>query len=603
MFWATLRTKDNEKFLTDDTEIFKVITEDNTEGDGEVENPDNFYPVKSSGVTLYKNSSAPNTVEKSKYLTTVIDTEYYLKKSCTLTDPVITIKYKGFISANYAYIKEFKRFYFITNIVSVNQDYWMVYLHVDVLMSFHSDFFISYGMVLRNEYYSNTFIEDNRVSFSTKPVITYYESDVSPFENIVRFVGDTNNTRYLLMVTSGKSPQMNRPMTTIVGDGRKSGNSGFGAYSPSINMYILDEPNLISLTKKLRTINWTDDFDAFFENPGEQLVSLMALPVSIPTITTSEDIEIGNVTFDGVKGYRVMNDLIFSFNAGKITIPNINNSFFDYNPYRQLVCYAPFIGYFEIDPSLVVGKTLYFKYSLDLYSGNCNLYIEDDSTSLYVKSGSMGISVPLSSTNSAEVAKNKTLGLLTAGLAVATGTVVGGSTGLIIGMNGASSGIDSLGSSTTPLITQNSNQKLLGSGYQPININDIFGSPTVEFPLSNPKIYPNGLLKYGAYRTFTSLRTNYQMCGVGGGSASWYSPMTIFIQDRRLTPLEYGHHFNKLNGKPLGEIRQLAFLHGYTEIGDIRLDNIPDALSVEISELTELLHNGVIFPDMPSDSS
>ena len=85
-------------------------------------------------INLYYNSSESNKIGKS--LNNVIELNGYLRDKSGVVNPVITIKAKNLSSYNYCYIPEFKRYYFIDEIVSVKNGLWRVSLHVDVLESF-----------------------------------------------------------------------------------------------------------------------------------------------------------------------------------------------------------------------------------------------------------------------------------------------------------------------------------------------------------------------------------------------------------------------------------------------------------------------------------
>lgn len=102
-------------------------------------------------ITLYRNISEYNAVNKSiTELTTLTGT---LREESSIIDPVITISdidsYIG--SMNYAYIPEFNRYYFITNIESVRNNLWRVSFHVDVLYTYREQIKGNSAIIERNE--------------------------------------------------------------------------------------------------------------------------------------------------------------------------------------------------------------------------------------------------------------------------------------------------------------------------------------------------------------------------------------------------------------------------------------------------------------------
>lgn len=59
-----------------------------------------------------------------------------LKEETSVTSPIILIQIDNPTEYNYAYIPEFKRYYFISDMVSVRTGLWRISMQVDVLMSF-----------------------------------------------------------------------------------------------------------------------------------------------------------------------------------------------------------------------------------------------------------------------------------------------------------------------------------------------------------------------------------------------------------------------------------------------------------------------------------
>lgn len=85
-------------------------------------------------ITLYVNSSERQAISKS--LSNGITLTGSLRNESSVINPTILIEATNPSSYNYAYISEFGRYYFITDIVSVRTNLWRVSMSVDVLMSF-----------------------------------------------------------------------------------------------------------------------------------------------------------------------------------------------------------------------------------------------------------------------------------------------------------------------------------------------------------------------------------------------------------------------------------------------------------------------------------
>ena len=97
-------------------------------------------------ITLYQNSSESNRLTKD--LSNPIHLEGTLRTTTSVKNPVITIESSSdIISRNYAYIEEFDRYYYISDIKSIRNGLWEVTFNCDVLMSFRSDILNSYGLI------------------------------------------------------------------------------------------------------------------------------------------------------------------------------------------------------------------------------------------------------------------------------------------------------------------------------------------------------------------------------------------------------------------------------------------------------------------------
>ena len=72
---------------------------------------------------------------------------------------------------NYAYIPEFERYYFVTNIVNVRNNLWEVHFHVDVLQTYWNDYKYSPSVISRSETLRVKDLVDNRL-WATKDRLT-----------------------------------------------------------------------------------------------------------------------------------------------------------------------------------------------------------------------------------------------------------------------------------------------------------------------------------------------------------------------------------------------------------------------------------------------
>lgn len=140
----------------------------------------------SFNIHFTQTSSAVNVVDKQFSLGGV-DIEGTLRNGSSLIDPVLIIEANapGFHSNgyNYCYVEEFGRYYFITDIVSINYSLWEIHCHVDVLMSYKEQIKEQTAIVARQEAKYNLMLDDGIfMSYQNPKIQTKYFSVEGPFE-------------------------------------------------------------------------------------------------------------------------------------------------------------------------------------------------------------------------------------------------------------------------------------------------------------------------------------------------------------------------------------------------------------------------------------
>lgn len=200
--------------------------------------------------------------------------------------------------------------------------------------------------------------------------------------------------------------------------------SGIGVLTTTFKM---TKDRLQQLGRFLWGSNIFDNFSLICNNPIENIISCKSIPLSING--TTQKIILGNVD-TGVNGDKVSNNFTKQ-NIGSIAITEKYHNFLDYAPYTNVIIYLPYVGFKELDTNLVMGKTLSISYTVDIITGGCLCQIKSNNVKLYEFNGNMGIDIPITASNRAQVEA----GYISSGIgiasSVASGNIVGAVTSLI----------------------------------------------------------------------------------------------------------------------------------------------------------------------------
>jgi len=200
--------------------------------------------------------------------------------------------------------------------------------------------------------------------------------------------------------------------------------SGIGVLTTTFKM---TKDRLQQLGRFLWGSNIFDNFSLICNNPIENIISCKSIPLSLDGST--QKIILGNVD-TGVNGDKVSNNFAKQ-NIGNITITEKYHNFLDYAPYTNVIIYIPYVGFKELDTNLVMGKTLSISYTVDIITGGCLCQITSNNVKLYEFNGNMGIDIPITASNRAQVEA----GYISSGIgiasSVASGNIVGAVTSLI----------------------------------------------------------------------------------------------------------------------------------------------------------------------------
>lgn len=405
-------------------------------------------------IKLYKMSCEDNRIDKTSFLTYVLEYEGSLRTETSLLNPQIDIQHGGksdFTQFNYAYIEDFNRYYFIDDITSVRTYISRLHLRCDVLMSYVHSIGQLPCIVARtsNEEYVSKDLVDDRIPM--KPTFTRtieYEYPLSPV--ITNNSASRNNS---ILVTIGQ-------VDVDLNDGSVGtdyNNSYFNipswqltGNSNSMCHYIFARAELATFLEKIYANSELFSY----------IISIKCFPVDLTNFmsTKTQDIVLdGKTVYYGAKlvtgGSKVSDGNVVAYlltHSNQIKINKIYNDFRDYSPITNYSIIFPFYGEYKI-PNQYLYSGVYFDIVLDFLHSQImySLYTYEDNKLKLISTLTADLSVELAftSTNAQEIKRSTDVKIiqgsstittslisLISGISlIATGVGTGLGTGLAIG--------------------------------------------------------------------------------------------------------------------------------------------------------------------------
>ena len=184
--------------------------------------------------------------------------------------------------------------------------------------------------------------------------------------------------------------------------------------------YSMTSTRLQSLGSFLFSSDFIDNILLVNNNPIENILSIKAIPFSIGGVDTN--IKLGNVNTN-IVGAKCGES--YKINIGSFMVKAKYNSYLDYSPFTTVEIFLPFIGMQQLDTNVLINRSINILYIVDCITGSLKVQLLYNKKPLYEFNGTIGVDVPISSTNRAQVE----LGYLSSGLgavgSIASGNVMG----------------------------------------------------------------------------------------------------------------------------------------------------------------------------------
>lgn len=118
------------------------------------------------------NESEVNRIGKD--LTTIGTYTGTLRSECSIMNPSIIIEGvsdSNIATANYLYIGDFGRYYFINDVRSIRKGLWEITAHVDVLETYSSQILSNTAIIKRQETRYNLYLDDGNFKVYSNPQV------------------------------------------------------------------------------------------------------------------------------------------------------------------------------------------------------------------------------------------------------------------------------------------------------------------------------------------------------------------------------------------------------------------------------------------------
>lgn len=274
-----------------------------------------------------------------------------LKENTSIESPVFVLRNEN--AFEMVYIQAFNHFYFVSDVVNVDNYMSEVHCKQDVLATYKSEIY-SYGGYI--EYAAEGYdpmVMDTRCQMF-EPV--FYAGDA---QSIKDFPNMNQDGMYVLTVLSHTA-------------------------SPSdfTTTYLVTPPNLKTLVGEL--LDTTLDWESLIKITNDPITSIIKL-IWIPFIFQDGDFVAGQqkesiwiADFESTaKGLKLSRSSNYKHEGDiTLTIPWHYNDFRRYQPYTTLGMWVPFYGNIEIPTAHYVNTTtLSIQYSLDVFTGDVTIAV------------------------------------------------------------------------------------------------------------------------------------------------------------------------------------------------------------------------------------
>ena len=522
-------------------------------------------------VILYKYLGEKNRVDKSYFLTLVLDTSGEFKASVSILNPTLLLKLPPqpkqlledengneidevqiddgetprILDFNYFYVEEFRRYYYLTSFIVSSNHLATITGIVDPLFSFKNGILDNEAYIERNE-----FIYDSNMDDPLFPVGSIYKETKTELDsgNLKNFsfswvsIPEAWNIAVVVANTGGFSSTVSKPTNTELPniDLRNFGNE-------ALRISIMDYTNF----SKMMT-----NFLLHYSSVQDFVINAVAFPFEPETIGYEENFYIVVPEAEGSTKLIQFEHPLTKFEEGNLYSKYLilcdftiyPQDFRDLEPIAEYALWIPFLGYKTLNMRNLSNHHLILYYTCNYSdgSGKAVLYDETEEKPIISENVQLGINLSITKTN-AEQIRNQYSQIMINGM-----------------LNAINSSLSA------------------GENYAKGN------------PAGAITSFMGGL--GSAFNTYMQIKQLYPSAHItpSGSADGLYQPLKCHLRKIYKEGLVDLSKFAHQYGRPLREIRKLNTLSGFTLVSSIHLEGL-SAFDSEKAEIESSLLSGVLL--------
>lgn len=375
----------------------------------------------------------------------------------------------------------------------------------------------------------------------------------------------------------------------------------------------------------------------FFGSPDKYLSNILIFPFNLWALVsgTSDKLYIRNnlikarvdagydpdPTVDEYVAYGKDVSKNMLFYLGSIKYPYSDDKFYHRSGYTKMKLFLPFLGFVDLSPNDFIGTYEYVSIilSIDIKTGNATYIVCSATEPLYsasttiitteptdekcrivsVHTFKLGMEVPIGSTNATEIGRNIMLGFVKAGVGIGSSLV---SKNIGAGITTSASVVSGVEKTMARDKQYSTSQHKWGvdarTKLKEVGAKNLSKTTNTTYDSS---AHFKGKIVNECFEGFGSAISSVFMTGESDKPNNINSLINCsrhcFLQV--FTPkMKSDTNYAELYGKPLGEVRRIGDMHGYTEVAKVHIqgDAFKKATREEIGMLGDALSDGIILP-------